>query len=1074
MITIGNYVPYHIHSDISNATTNVDSVTKFKDYIAKAKELGMKAFGFSEHGNIFEWYFKKLAIEEAGMKYIHACEVYLTMHEDAKVKDNYHCVLIAKNRDGFEELNRLVSAAFNRSDNHFYHTPRIYMSELEKTSDNIIVTTACIGGALASDKEDDKYKFLMFVINNKNRCFLEIQHHQDIKQCEYNNQLVEWSKKYGVRLIAGTDTHALSQKHLMGRKILQESKDIKFAEEDRWDVVFKSFDELCEAYRKQGSLEEEVWMTAIENTNVMADMVEPIEIDTSNKYPNIYDNPVEMFRKIVYEAAENHPYAIKRHGREKLFARIEEELAVYEKTGAVPYMLLKNYLTQWEREHGIFIGCGRGSVSGSMIAYLLHITEMDSMKFDLNFFRFLNPNRVSLADIDSDYGAEDRDVVKSFLLDDKLNLPRIQTAEIITFNTIATKGSIRDVIRALNKRSVQGTWPCEYSKETVSELCDAVDNDGTVPEKVRAKYSDVFDFVDIVTGTIVSIGSHPCGVLISDHDLASEVGLCTTSGSKYPVSCLYMSELDAMNFVKWDLLGLDNVALINQTCSMAGIERLTPDNVDLNDEKAWDAIKNDTTCIFQWESGQASNFLRRFMSKEVIEKARSRNPNFSMIKWMSFGNGLLRPACASYRDDVADGNTFDNGIPELNDFLAQEAGHVCMQETIMKWLVQFCGYTQAESDTVRRAIAKKKGTDKILPEIERRFVEYAPQHYDITTDKAKEVIKPFIQTIMDASAYAFSWNHSDAYSCIGYMCGYLRTYYPLEFIASALNVFTDNQEKTANIVEYAQEHNINIHPPRFGYSTDKYSIDKEMGVIYKGIHSIKYMNAQMARELYELANEIKHEHFMDVLIAIDSETSMDARQLDILIKLDYFSDYGNANELDVIRYYFDLFKKGEAKKILNDKVANLPVANFIAKYATNKLKTGGDAKSWTITDMHGLLIECEEFTKSLGMKDYDFATKCQWQEENLGYIDLTTGKEEDRRKLLVTEVYPMKSKNDGAVWGYAVFTRSIGSGKSSRLTVKENLYHYDPIQKGDIINAKHVYKNQSGYWYLDDYEHVIA
>lgn len=1068
-----NYTPFHTHSMLSNGVTNVDSVTRFESYIEKAKEYGMTAFGFSEHGNLFEWYFKKKAIEEAGMKYLHGVELYVTMNEQEKVRDNYHCVAIAKDYEGFLELNRLTSNAFTRTDNHFYYVPRVFISELEATTDHIIITSACVGGAMSPRApEADRERFFQFILRNKHRCFLEIQHHQDFTQVEHNQFLYKLSQQYGIPLIAGTDTHALDSRHVKGRSMLQISKNVRFAGEDRWDLTFKSYDELCDAYRSQGSLPEEVWLEAIANTNVMADMVQPFEIDKSNKYPNIYENPSEVFRQTVYAAAEKHPYAIKRHGREKLFARIEEELAVYDKTGATPYMLLKNYLTSWERDHDVFCGPGRGSVSGSMIAYLLHITEMDSMRFDLNFFRFMNPSRISLADIDTDYGEVDREKVKSFLLNDHLNLPTIQTAEIITFNTIATKGSIRDIAKAFNILHNEGKGSIHYSDMEIRALCDAVDKDGNVDERIRANNKQLFEYVDIVTGTVVSIGSHPCGVLVSDHDLAAEVGLCTTPGSQYPVSCLYMKELDELNWVKWDVLGLDNVALINQTCEMAGIERLTPDNVDLEDQKAWEEIRNDTTCIFQWESGQAANFLRRFMSDEVIQKAKARNPNFSMIKWMSFGNGLLRPACASYRDDVADGNTYDNGVPELNDFLAQEAGHVCMQETIMKWLVQFCGYSQAESDTVRRGIAKKKGTDKLLPEIEKRFIEYAPKHYDITVEKAKEVIKPFIQTIMDASSYAFSWNHSDAYSCIGYICGYLRTYYPLQFIAAALNVFAADQEKTGRIVEYAQKKNIKLLPPRYGYSRSTYTIDAEQNVIYKGIASIKYMNSQMAEEIYKVSRMEKREHFIDVLMDL-SGTSVDSRQLDILIKLDFFADFGNANFLSIVSDYFDFLKQGTAKQISKDRIENSPIKNMIQDYGTDIGKDNHIRKSWVIQDIHGLLIACEMFTRSLHVADYDFRTKCRWQMENLGYIDLTTNKEEDRRKLLITDMRPMRSKDGGGVWGYALFTRSIGSGKSARMTLRAKDFEYEPVQKGDIVYAKHVFKNRAGYWYLDDYEVMI-
>ena len=1068
-----NYTVYHLHSDLSNGTTNLDSVTKYTQYIEEAKACGMITLGFSEHGNLFEWYFKKKAIEEAGMKYIHACEVYVTMNEEEKVRDNYHCVLIARNYAGVLELNRIVSKSFDRSDIHFYYTPRILMSELEATSDNILVTSACIGGALApSVPEADRERFLRFILAHRDRCYLEIQHHMDFDQVTHNQNLYELHKQYGIPLIAGTDTHALNDRHVDGRYIMQVSKGANYPNEDRWDLVFKTYEGLCEAYRKQNALPEAVWLEAIENTNTMADRIEPFEMDKSNKYPNIYDDPNKVFRQTVYKAAEEHPYALKRHGREELFARVDEELAVYEKVGAAPYMLLKNYLSTWEREHGIFTGAGRGSVSGSMIAYLLHITEMDSIRFDLNFFRFLSPDRISLADIDTDYAEADREKVKEFLLRDHLNLPNIRTAEIITFNTIALKGSIRDVVRAFNRLHDEGKNYPHYSDQDVKELIEAVDADGNVDEKVRSANEKLFDYVDIVSGTIVSIGSHPCGVLVSDRDIESEIGLCTTSGSKYPISCLYMKELDELNYVKWDVLGLDNVALINQTCELAGIERLTPDNVNLEDEKAWREIRDDTTCIFQWESRQASIFLRRFMSDDVIAKAKSRNPNFSMIKWMSFGNGLLRPACASYRDDVADGNTFDNGVPELNDFLAPEAGHICMQETIMRWLVQFCGYTQAESDSVRRAIAKKKGTDKLLPEIEQRFIEYAPQHYNITTEKAQEVIKPFIQTIMDASSYAFSWNHSDAYSCIGYICGYLRTYYPLQFISAALNVFSSDQEKTANIVAYAKQHGVKLLPPRFGHSRASYTIDEEGRAIYKGIASIKYMNAQIANDLYDLAHAAKYNTFMEVLQAL-SKTQLDTRQLDILIKLDYFEEYGNANLLSAINTWFAYFKEGTAKKIAKDKIAGTPIESIIPQFATDKNAKGAEVKSYTITDMTGLLNACEKYTSELGVPDYDYRTKCDYQTEYLGYVDMATNKEEDRRKLYISEVKPMRSKKDGSTWGYALSTRSIGSGKTARITLRHWDYDREPVQKGDIVYAKNVSKNKAGFWYLDEYEVML-
>ena len=824
------YTIYHLHSDLSNGVTNIDSVTKYSAYIAKAKECGMKALAFSEHGSVFEWWHKKTEIEAAGMKYIHAVEVYLTTTLDEKVRDNYHCVLIAKNYDGFLELNRLVSGSFNRKDNHFYYVPRITFDELFATSDNIIITTACIGGVLGKAEDSIQKLFLEFLSRNRHRCFLEVGHHFDDKQITYNQRLYVFSEEYDIPLIAGTDTHALNAEHEKGRSILQASKNILFDGEEHWDLRFKTYEELVGAYQKQHSLPERAYMEAIENTNRMADMVEEFTLDRGTKYPHIYNNPEETFRKKIQNAVEQHPYALKNHSRDELNAAIQEEFEVYKATRSIDFMLLQTYLREWERQHGIQCGYGRGSVSGSMIAYLLGITQMDSLRFGLNFFRFMNPSRVTNADIDTDYSGKDRETVKRFLLKDKMSLPNIRSAEIITFNTIAIKGAIRDVCRALYR---------DKSDVNYIKIANHICKEAELHEDAaRKKYPEVFRYVDIVNGTVVSIGTHPSGVLISDLPIDETVGLCSVSTSDYPVSMINMKELDDLMYVKLDILGLDNIGVINETCKMLGTDRLTPDNTDMEDMDVWKSIRDNTTLIFQWESGSAQQYMKKFMSDETLEIARSKIPNFSMLKWMSFGNGLLRPACASFRDSVAKGEFYDNGFDALNEFLAPEAGRIAMQETVMQFLVKFCGYSAAESDNVRRAIAKKKGTETLLPEIEKRFIKYSSANYDITEERCAEVIKPFLQIILDASAYGFSWNHSDAYSSIGYICGYLRHYHPLEFLTAALNIFGDNMDKTADITRYATRVGIKVTLPKWGLSKGEYFFDRNKKIIAKGLTSI--------------------------------------------------------------------------------------------------------------------------------------------------------------------------------------------------------------------------------------------
>lgn len=540
-----NYVPLHVHTMLSNGVTNVDSVTSYKDYVGAAKELGMTAIAFTEHGSVFEYLHKKEAVEAAGMKYIHGIEAYVTetIDPENKVRDNYHVILLAKNYNGFLEINRLASRAFNKTDGHFYYTPRITYAELTNTSKNVLIMTACLGGILSKGNERIKGWFTDFIRRNKERCFLEIQPHLAAEQAEYNSELYEFAKQYGIKLVATNDTHSLDERHARGRAILQKAKNVSFPDEESWDLTFKSYEDMCSAFKKQRSLPTEAYLEAIDNTNYVASLVEEFTIDRSPKYPKIYENPEKVFWDKIEAGANNHPYLTKRYEKNELLKVLRNEFEVYKKCGSIDFMLLQSYLREWEHKNDIWCGPGRGSVSGSLIAYTLGITQMDSLKFKLNFFRFCNPNRVSLADIDTDYGGTDRDKVKLFLLRDHMNLDNVQCAEIITFNTIALKGAIRDVGRAL-----------EMPLTEVDAVCKACDNEREL-EKLRGKYKELFDYVDIVQGTIVSIGTHPSGVLVADFDIEGIVGLCMTKESEYPVSMLNMKELDSIMAVKLDILG---------------------------------------------------------------------------------------------------------------------------------------------------------------------------------------------------------------------------------------------------------------------------------------------------------------------------------------------------------------------------------------------------------------------------------------------------------------------------------------------------------------------------------------
>lgn len=471
---------------------------------------------------------------------------------------------------------------------------------------------------------------------------------------------------------------------------------------------------------------------------------------------------------------------------------------------------------------------------------------------------------------------------------------------------------------------------------------------------------------------------------------------------------------------------MDNIGVINKTCQLAGIERLNPDNVDLNDEKVWKSIRDDTTLIFQWESNSAQAYLKRFMSDETIRKVKAKTSNFSYLKWFSFGNGLLRPACASYRDEVSGGDFYDNGFKELNEFLAPEAGRVCMQETIMMFLVKFCGYTQAESDNVRRAIAKKKGTATLLPEIEQRFIDYSSTHYDITKEKCQEVIKPFLQIILDASSYGFSWNHSDAYSAIGYISGYLRYYYPLEFLTAAFNTFTDKEDKITAITEYAKKIGIKIHDISFGHSKSGYNMDKSTNTIYKGMESIKYMNASVSDTLYELSQTKKYNNFLELL----KDFPGDSRQLDILIKLGYFDCFGTPQMLLSI---VDIYNTYSGKKLLKKETCTIPLETVL-QFASET------EKQYKITDCEALVSYLCEHAQP---KEFTLSERLACELEYLGYLSFKSTDTKDKYNGYVCSA---DTKFSPKITVYNLYT-----GKTETIKCYKKTFAEQPLAKGMII-----------------------
>lgn len=415
---------------------------------------------------------------------------------------------------------------------------------------------------------------------------------------------------------------------------------------------------------------------------------------------------------------------------------------------------------------------------------------------------------------------------------------------------------------------------------------------------------------------------------------------------------------------------------------------------------------------------------------------------------MSIVTACIRPSGTSYRDVLLARQIHKNPSELIDELLKENLGYLIYQEDTIKFLQQICGLSGSEADNIRRAIGRKQKDrlDAAMPSILEGYCAKSPQSREVAESEAKE----FLQIIEDSASYQFGYNHSIAYCLLGYLCAYYRYYHPIEFITSFLNNAA-NEDDIRNGTAYANRIGIKVTMPKWGLSKSEYFFDKEKNVIAKGLTSIKYMSAGIAEQMYKLAHSKKYDHFVEVLYAIDS-TSINTRQLDILIKLDFFSDFGNQRELlRITELFYETFKKGQAKQISKNRVEGTPLEAIVTKYATGVTKAGTPAKNFTLLNTNAILREAEEAILALHLDDLSDILKVRNFADVMGYVGYVSGKEEDRKKLYIMEVYPLVRKKDGKQFGYSLITKSIGSGVESRFTVFNKVYDVEPVQKGDII-----------------------
>lgn len=1022
-----NYTVYHLHTELSL----LDSCTNFKLYVDKAKELCQTAICFTEHGNCYNWIEKKEYCEEQGIKYLHGVEAYLTKElyeypqvpdewyeahlgcdeketqeglgeflEDnkKKVRDNYHTVLIARNYEGVKEINALLDKS--TQEDHFYYKNRITFDEFKNISDNVIKISACLASPLNKLRDESLIQYYDY---------LEVQPHiNSEEQKEYNKWLYQMSIKYNKPLIAGTDTHSLNKYKAECRSILQKAKHITFTNEDEFDLTYKSYDELVQMFKAQNSLPEEVYLEAIENTNRMADSVETFVLDKSFKYAKCYDDDEAVLKQRINEGYRDklRRGVIKKNPQ--YAANVKEEFRVFKKIGMLGFMLFMSDLVRWCWANGIPIGYCRGSVGGSTIAYLTDIIDVDPIVWHTVFSRFANEDRKELGDIDIDISPTQRHLVYEHIID---SFGVDYTAYILAIGTISDKGTIDEIGRALD-------YPLDY----VANIKRAYEADA---EKAKQDYPELFYYFDGLLNTAISQSMHPAGIIVSPITLPDNYGTFWADGKR--ILQINMEECHEVSLNKYDLLGLKNVEIIKDTCALAGIPYPKSNEINWNDEKVWADIVTSPAGIFQFEGDYAFKMLQSFQPHKIND--------------MSLVNAALRPSGASYRDRLLAHEINHNPSEIIDDLLKDNFGFLVFQEDTIAFLQKICGLSGSEADNIRRAIGRKQKDrlEKAMPSILEGYCSKSSKPRDV----AEEEAKAFLQIIEDSSNYQFGFNHSTGYSMIGYTCAYMRYYYPKQFIAAYLNN-ANNEDDIVNGTNLAQSKGIEILPAKFGHSKDIYLPDEKENKIYKGVASIKFLNSDVANALYDMKGQ-NFNSFIDVIKAFPGNS----RQLDILIKLSYFEEFGS---IGTLLREVEMYNAYGSKKLIKKDKCSLS-SELLSKYCTET------EKQWRVQDQDGFIKElCGMIPKNCSVP---IQSIFQWQQEYLGYISY-----KDESKKNVGYVLDVNTKYSPKITVYAIDT-----GTTEVYKMPKKSYEKQPFNKGYLISFHYEQRPKSklvdGQWQKD-------
>ena len=874
-----NFSHLHVHTEYSL----LDGSNKIKEYVARVKELGMNSAAITDHGVMYGVIDFYREAKKNGIKPILGCEVYVAPNSrfDREITGGedryYHLVLLAENNTGYSNLMKIVSKGFVDG---YYYKPRVDKSLLREYHEGIIALSACLAGEvpryISKGLYDNAKKAALEYqeIFGKDNFFLELQDHGIPEQGIVNQRLLQMSEELGIELVATNDVHYTYAEDEKPHDILlciQTGKKLQDENRMRYEggqYYVKSPEEMANLFPYA--------LQALENTQKIADRCD-VEIEFGvTKLPK-YDVPDgmtswEYLNKLCYEGLERRY----ENPSEELRERLKYELDTIQHMGYVDYFLIVWDFINYAKRHDIAVGPGRGSAAGSIVSYCLEITNIDPMRYQLLFERFLNPERVSMPDIDVDFCFERRPEVIDYVMR-KYGKDRV--VQIVTFGTLAARGVIRDVGRVMD---LPYAFVDNIAKMIPQELNITIDKALKMNSELRSTYESdeqvkyLIDMCKRLEGLPRHSSMHAAGVVISQKSVDEYVPLSRASDGTI-VTQFTMTTLEELGLLKMDFLGLRTLTVIQNAVNLA--KQKNPDfqidKIDYNDQAVLDYIgTGKTDGIFQLESAGMKGFMKELKPHSLED--------------IIAGISLYRPGpmdfIPQYIKGKNDASSITYDCPQLEPILAPTYGCIVYQEQVMQIVQALAGYTLGRSDLLRRAMSKKKGD---VMQKERQIFVYGDEETGvpgcIKNGIDEKTANKIYDEMIDFAKYAFNKSHAAAYAVVSYQTAFLKYYYPVEYMAALMTSVIENPSKVAAYIYACRQMNIKILPPDINRGYADFSVDE--GNIRYGLAAIKSIGKPVIQAIVEERKEYgEFKNLEDFISRMSSREALNKRAIENFIK----------------------------------------------------------------------------------------------------------------------------------------------------------------------------------------------